>query len=591
MRLRSLLQLSADSLILALIGAAASAAQGTPALRAPLPDDPPPTSLFDDQTTALGIDFVHQHHGTGEKYMIENMGSGVVIFDFDGDSRLDLYFVQGSAIEPNTPQAPSTAALPWHSTNRLYRQLPDGTFEDFTAKAGVGDSGYGMGAGYGDYDRDGDLDLYVTNFGPNVLYRNRGDGSFENVTEIAGVSCDSWSASAGFFDPDGDGDLDLYVTNYLDFDFDNHKWCGNAQTGIRAYCHPAVYEATPDCFFRNEGDGRFTEVSRESGIVPTPDGRGLGVAFADLNGDGRQDIYVANDATMNYLYLGAEGGTFTESALFAGVGFNSAGAAESSMGVQIGDLDGDRLPDIFLTHLDQQTNTLYRNKGEADFADHTDAAGLGTPSLQWVGFGTLFIDHDLDGDLDIFVTNGHIIDNIELFDPSRSHRQPLQLFENNGSGQFTEVSERLNVAELLVGRGAAMGDLDRDGDLDIVFTQNNDAAIVLLNKIDSPAQSLGIRLRGVESNPQGFGAEVEVRTSHGTQVRPVLSSSSYLSQSPPELLFGLRDSVSKADVLIRWPSGQVDHYSALRAGYVYSILESSESEESGGWVPNQPSQP
>jgi hypothetical protein len=530
---------------------------------------------FKDLTADLGIDFTHRHHGTGEKYMIENMGSGVVIFDADGDSRLDIYFVQGSPIQTGTQEKPADTSLPDYSTNKLYRQLPNGTFTDISKEAGVDDDGYGMGASFGDYDRDGDLDLYVTNFGPNVLYRNRGDGSFEDVTALAGVECDLWSASSGFFDGDGDGDLDLYVTNYLDFDFDHHQWCGNAQTATRAYCHPAVYEAPPDCYYRNEGNGSFTEVGRESGIIPTPDGKGLGVAFADLNGDGHQDIYVANDATMNYFYVGSEGGLFTESALFSGVGFNGAGAAESSMGVQIGDLDGDSLPEIFLTHLDQQTNTLYRNKGESDFSDHTDAAGLGTPSLPWVGFGTLFIDYDNDGDLDIFVTNGHIIDNIELFDPSRAHRQPTQLFENDGTSRFTEVSERLDLEEVLVGRGAAMGDLDRDGDLDIVFTQNDGPAFVLINRGESPSRSLGVRLIGVKSNPQGFGAEIEVRSSMGVQVRPVLSSSSYLSQSPPEVYFGLGESPSPAEVVVRWPSGHIDRHAGLEVGFLHTITEGS----------------
>jgi hypothetical protein len=337
-------------------------------------------SRFVESAAELGIDFTHRHFGTGEKYMPENMGPGVAVLDYDGDGLLDVYFAQGV---PLTGDEQDPTAV-----NRLFRQTPDGTFVDVTARAGVGDPGYGMGSSFGDYDRDGDLDLYVTNFGPNVLYRNRGDGTFEDVTPTAGPNCPLWSVSSGFFDPDGDGDLDLYVTNYLDFAFDNHKWCGVSQTGVRAYCHPDVYNAVPDCFYRNEGDGTFTEVSREVGIVPTADGVGLGVSFADLDGDGHQDIYVANDAQMNYLYLGDGEGSFTESALLAGVGFNDTGAAESSMGVEIGDVDGDGLPEIFLTHLDEQTNTLYRNLGGGLFTDVTQISGLASSSLAWVGFGT-----------------------------------------------------------------------------------------------------------------------------------------------------------------------------------------------------------
>ncbi len=520
---------------------------------------------FTESAATLGVEFVHRHFGSGEKYMPENMGPGVAVLDFDGDGRLDIYLVQGSPL-------PGGAAAP-AAVNRLFRQRPDGTFTDVTARAGVGDPGYGMGASFGDYDRDGDLDLYVTNFGANALYRNRGDGTFEEVTAQAGVACDLWSVSSGFFDPDGDGDLDLYVVNYLDFAFDNQKWCGNAQTGVRAYCHPDVYNALPDCFFRNEGDGHFSEVSRRVGILPTPDGQGLGLAFADLDGDGHQDIYVANDATMNYLYLGDGKGSFTESALLAGVGFNGAGAAESSMGVEIGDLDGDGLPEIFLTHLDQQTNTLYRNLGGGMFADATEAAALGTPSLPWVGFGTVFFDHDNDGDLDIFVTNGHIIDNIELFDPTRSHRQPSQLFDNSANGHFTDLSAALWLDGPLVGRGAAAPELDRDGDLDLLVTQNGGRALVLVNQGHRLGGSLRLNLRGGRSNPHGYGARVEVLAGDRRQVREVLSSSSYLSQGAPEIHFGIASASRADELVVHWPSGRAQRFRSLPAGFTYTLTE------------------
>ena len=522
-------------------------------------------SRFTESAAALGIDFVHRHFGTGEKYMPENMAPGVALFDFDQDGRLDIYLVQGVPLGGDP--APSSAV------NRLYRQRPDGTFSDYTARAGVGDPGYGMGASFGDYDRDGDPDLYVTNYGRNVLYRNRGDGTFEDVTAAAGVECDLWSVSAGFFDPDGDGDLDLYVTNYLDFAFDNHKWCGNAQTGVRAYCHPDVYNSLPDCFFRNEGDGRFTEVSRQVGITPTPEGVGLGLAFADLDGDGNQDIYVANDAKMNYLYLGDGRGNFTESALLAGVGFNGAGAPESSMGVAIQDLDGDGLADIFLTHLDQQTNTLYRNLGGGMFSDGTESAGLGAPSLPWVTFGTVFFDHDNDGDLDIFVTSGHIIDNIELFDSSRAYRQPSQLFDNLGQGRFTEISEVLGIDDALVGRGAVGADLERDGDLDLVMMQNNGPTLILQNRWGSRANSIGVELRGTRSNTAGFGARLELRTAGKSQVRLLHSSTSYASQGPPAVHFGLGTAIRAEELSVRWPSGRLQRLKDLAGGFTYTLFE------------------
>ncbi|MGB6001281.1 MAG: CRTAC1 family protein, partial [Thermoanaerobaculia bacterium] len=481
------------------------------------------------------------------------------------DGLLDVYFAQGA---PLTGDKRNATAV-----NRLFRQTPDGTFVDVTARAGVGDPGYGMGASFGDYDRDGDLDIYVTNFGANVLLRNRGDGTFEDVTATAGVDCPLWSVSSGFFDPDGDGDLDLYVANYLDFAFDNHKWCGISQTGVRAYCHPDVYNAVPDCFYRNEGDGRFSEVSREVGILPTADGVGLGVAFADLDGDGHQDIYVANDAQMNYLYLGDGEGRFTESALLAGVGFNDTGAAESSMGVEIGDLDGDGLPDIFLTHLDQQTNTFYRNLGGGLFTDSTQDAGLASSSLAWVGFGTVFFDYDNDGDLDIVVANGHIIDNIELFDAARSHRQPGQLFENLGGARFADISGALGLTDKLVGRGAAAADLDRDGDPDLVIAQNDGPTLVLLNQLQSEARSVAFRLRGTQSNPQGFGARLELRAGAHAQVRVARSSSGYLSQGPPEIHFGLGAAQQVDELRVDWPAGRSHRYLSLRSGFVYTFYE------------------
>jgi hypothetical protein len=523
---------------------------------------------FIEVSDSLGIDFTHRHFGTGEKYMPENMSPGLAIFDFDGDGLLDIYLVQGAPLtgDNNVPEA----------ENKLYRQVENGTFVDFTDHAGVGDRGYGMGTSYGDYDRDGDPDLYVTNFGPNVLYRNRGDGTFEDATAEARVDCPLWSVSSGFFDPDKDGDLDLYVTNYLDFAFDNHKWCGNAQTGERAYCHPDVYNAIPDCFYRNEGDGTFTEVSNEVGIVLTPDGVGLGVAFADLDGDGNQDIYVANDAVMNYLYLGDGQGHFIESALIAGVGFNANGAAESSMGVEIGDLDGDGLVDIFLTHLDEQTNTFYHNLGGGMFLDSTDVAGLGPPSLPWVGFGTVLFDHDNDGDLDIFVTNGHIIDNIEIFDATRAHRQPSQLYDNLGNGRFVEISEALEIDDRLVGRGALGADLDRDGDLDLAFMQNNGKTLVLENRQSTEANhSLGIRLEGNRSNLQGFGTRLELLVGNKRQIRLAHSTTSYASQGPDEYYFGIGTATVANELLVSWPAGQTRRYLDLPAGYRITLYEKS----------------
>lgn len=503
--------------------------------------------------------------------MPENMAPGVVLFDANGDDRLDLYFVQGSPLNDGREK---------DAANVLFLQGPQKSFYRAPPESAAGDTGYGMGASFGDYDRDGKPDLYITNFGRNALYRNQGGGSFRDVTEMAGVGNALWSTGAAFFDADGDGDLDLFVSNYVDFAFDNHKWCGNSRMKVRSYCHPDVYDGLPDAFYRNSGDGTFANTGDESGIVGSPDAaqaKGLGVVFTDLNGDGHQDIYVANDSTMNHAYVGDGDGNFRQQALIMGLGFNEKGAAEASMGLAVGDTDGDGLEEIFATHLDQETNTLYRTtRGEAAsglYRDVTRRAGLAAPSLAWVGFGTLFLDYDNDGDLDLFVANGHIIDNIELFEPGRSYRQPVQLFENTGNGEFREISHLLGLERPLVGRGAVTGDIDRDGDLDIVLTQNNDRALVLINQLKSGNGSLFVRLRGEKSNREGFGARLELKVGDRILTRTMQSTSSYLSQSPSEVHFGLGDLRAPTSLTVHWPSGQVDRFDSLEPNRLYTLTE------------------
>jgi hypothetical protein len=369
------------------------------------------------------------------------------------------------------------------------------------------------------------------------------------------------------------------VVNYVDFAFHNHKFCGDARKGLRSYCHPDVYNGQGDALYRNDGDGRFTEVTRKAGVLSTTDDKGLGVAFLDADRDGRQDVYVANDSTMNYLYLNrteeADRLTFEEGALFAGIGFNGSGAAEASMGIEIGDVDGDQRLDLFLTHLDQETNTLYRAEGDALYVDATEKVGLAAPSLPWVGFGTALFDHDHDGDLDLFVVNGHIIDNIEAFDSSRRHRQPPQLFDNRGDGRFVEISETLRLPKELVGRGAIAADLDRDGDLDLVIAQNEGPALIAENVIGQERPSLMVGLQSRDSAPRGFGARLELKVGEEILVREIRSSSSYLSQGPPVAHFGLGDATAAEELVVRWPSGQVDRHEKLEAGFLYTLEEGS----------------
>ncbi len=525
---------------------------------------------FVDRTAAAGLDFVHRHFGTGEKWMPENMGPGVLVADLDGDGRLDVYVPQGAPLVDGRPEPSPTAE------NRFYRQLEGGRFEDATAAAGLGDRGYGMGAYAGDVDRDGDLDVYVTNYGRNTLYRNLGGGRFEDVTEQAGVGSDLWSTGASFFDADGDGDLDLYVANYVDFSPGNHRFCGNARRQLRSYCHPDVYGAQPDVFYRNAGDGTFRDETLAAGFrsSPTsvdPDSKGLGVLATDLDGDRRPDVMVANDSTMNFLFVQQPDGRFIEGALLAGVGFNADGRPEASMGIAQGDVDGDRRLDLLLTHLDNETNTLYRSSGDGQFVDATRVSGLGSPSLPWVGFGTVLFDADLDGDLDLVVGNGHIIDNIALFDRERQHRQPLQLFLGAGDGTFRLDEGAFGTLPDLVARGVAAADLDGDGDEDLIVAQNDGPALLLENVVHG--RSLTVRLvpaGGV--SPIGARAVLETSPAAATRVAAVVGGSSYLSQMPDDLVFGLGDAEPVA-LQVTWPDGSTSRHAGLRPGRLHTVSQ------------------
>jgi len=507
-----------------------------------------------DSTAARGITFVHDFFATGEKYMPENMGAGVATFDYDGDGLLDLYFVQGAPVAGTGPP-PATAA------NRLYRQLEDGRFDDVTERAGVGDRGVGMGVAIGDYDNDGAPDIYVTNYGPNVLYRNRLDGTFEDVSRSAGVAGGAWSTGAAFVDIDDDGDLDLYAAAYLTYEVSEDRFCGNAQTGLKAYCHPDVYGGQTDALYLNEGQGRFREVSADFGLVPGDEARGLGVAVADFDGDSGLDIYVGNDTTANHLYSFGADGKLHENALLTGVAVNGSGRGEASMGIATADLDGDGAQEFVVTHLDLETNTLYRPIGRGVYDDATDLAGLATPSRPWVAFGIVPLDIERDGDVDLLVTNGHIIDNIASFDPALAYRQPLQLLRNDGTGRFSEEREGLGVGEPLVGRGLATGDLDRDGDVDVVLTQNGAAAIVLDN-VASP-MGPGLTLSIHHPGPATWGTRWVLESDEARQVRWYERAPSYCSQSAPEIVFALTG--ESGDVGEYPRRGSVRRYLRLRA--------------------------
>jgi hypothetical protein len=519
-----------------------------------------------------GIDFHHVNGASGQKYYIETMGSGACWFDYDNDGDLDLYVVNSAELPGFTAER--------KPSSHLYRNEGKGRFTDVTAEAGVGNTGYGMGCVAGDIDGDGDLDLYVTNFGANVLYRNLGDGKFLDVTAEAGVAGGGWSASAAFADIDNDGDLDLYVTRYIDFTPENNKYCGLVKPGYRAYCHPDEYNGVADLLFRNKGDGHFEDVSKTAGIA-NPIGKGLGVVFTDVNDDGWPDIYVANDKTINFLYLNQKDGTFKDISVLSGTGFSESGEVQAGMGTDSQDVNGDGRMDLVVTNLDYETNELYINNGDLTFTDATFKSGLAEPSFLRVGFGVSFLDFDNDGDLDLLVANGHIIDNIELTSTEVTYLQPRSLLENDGKAHFHEIGPSFGARFVApeAGRGLAVADFDNDGDLDFFVVNNNRQAQLFRNDGgDRAGHWLTLKLRGTRSNRDGVGARVRVRSRDATggarwQTSEVREGSSYLSQSDIRLHFGLGATATAEEIEIRWPSGIRQSLKDVKADQFLDVIE------------------
>lgn len=523
-------------------------------LVAPVTDGRTGAHGFSDVTRAVGITFVHAASKTPVKFLPETMGGGVALLDYDGDGRLDVFFTNGAAIDAgmtSTRQPDKTDPRFW---NRLYRQAGDGRFVDVTAAAGVAGHRYDFGVAAADVDNDGDTDLYVTGYAGNALYRNNGDGTFTDVAAGAGVVASGWSSSAAFLDYDSDGWLDIFVARYLTWSWESNVPCSTVEGTGRAYCHPRLFPPAANLLFRNNGDGTFTDVSRPSGIAML-EGKALGVAIDDYDGDGRLDIFVANDSMRQFLFRNRGDGTFDEVGLAAGVGFDADGRSFAGMGTDFGDYDGDGRPDLIVTTLSLERYALFHNDGPEGYTYATHVSGVGRATARSSGWGTRLFDYDNDGDRDLVVAQGHVLDTVSLERQGYASEQPPLLLRNDG-GRFVDVSADMGTpfTTAAAGRGAAIGDLDDDGDLDVVIATLDGPPAVLRNDA-ARAPALRVRLRGTQSNRGGLGAIVVVTDASGRAQRVLCStSSSYQSASEAVVHVGLGASTA-ARVDVRWPSG------------------------------------
>jgi len=531
---------------------------------------------FVDVAATAGLDFRYVHGGTGQKYFIETMGPGCAFLDYDNDGFLDIYALNGHDL---------SGAAARGQTNVLYRNGGAGTFVEVTAAAGVGDRGYGVGVTVGDYDNDGDVDIYITNYGANALYRNEGTGAFVEVTAAAGVGDELWGAGCAFLDYDNDGFLDLYVANYVDYDLgatwkDLTPYAVASQVGaeersnMRSYPSPDNFDGTSDVLYRNGGDGTFADVTAVAGVA-NASGKGMGVVCGDYDNDGDIDIFVANDQMPNFLYRNESDGTFVDVAPIAGVGYSGDGKLEASMGADFGDYDNDGLLDLVVPNFQREPTSLYRNEGDGLFEYTSMRSGLGRRTLPYVGWSTAFFDYDNDGLLDIFIANGHTLDNVKLFDASTSHPQRNQLFKNAGRGKFSEATGESGpgFANVAVSRGAVVGDYDNDGDVDL-FVVNSDAPAQLLRNDGGNGQNwLQVRTVGTTGNRDGIGARLEISSGDLRQVREIKTGSGLYGQNDMRASFGLAASERVELIEVRWPSGVVDRIRDVRANRSIVIKE------------------
>lgn len=519
--------------------------------------------IFEEYAAQAGLDFVHVVGATGEYYFPEMPGSGAALFDYDNDGDLDVYLVQSGTTDPENKFG-----------DQLFRNdlAPDGTltFVDVTAAVGLDSNGYGMGVAAADYDNDGDVDLYITNFGADRLYRND-KGHFTDVTAQSGTGNSKWGTSAAFLDYDNDGLVDLYITNYVNYTLERNKECFSA-SGARDYCGPQAYSPSPDTLYRNLGNGTFADVSLPAGIQQAF-GPGLGVIGADFDKDGDTDIYVANDQAANQLWINDNDGTFTELALMSGTAFNADGQPEASMGVTAGDFDADGDEDLFMTHLNGQTNTLYLNDGSGNFSDATARFGLASLSLPFTGFGSEWFDVNNDGLLDLYIANG-AVEGTHGRGNADPYAQRNQLFVQQANGQFQEITDDPSLQLRGGSRGAAFGDIDNDGDVDILVTNNNGPVHLLLNNAATNNNWINLRLTGVSANRDGLGASVLLqRAGHPDLWRRAHTDGSYLNANDPRVHFGLAESSSVGSITVYWPGGGAEQWHNVAANQFLNLKQ------------------
>jgi hypothetical protein len=525
----------------------------------------PPNVRFTDVTEVAGIHFRHNNGAFGEKYLPETMGSGVAFFDFDADGDQDLLFVNGMDWPGHRTGAPSTAAL--------YRNRGDGTFEDVTRGSGLDREIYGMGVAIGDYDGDGDPDVYLTALGPNVLLRNDGEGRFTDVTRAAGVGDAGFGSSATWLDHDRDGDLDLFVLNYVEWTIKTDIYC-TLDGKSKSYCTPESYQGASPILYRNDGGGKFVDATKDAGLY-NPRGKGLGVAVLDFDGDGWPDLAVANDTQPNSLYRGDGKGGFADVGVLAGIAFAENGAARGAMGIDAADYDGSGAPSLVIGNFSNEMVSLYHNEGRGFFIDVAPVSEVGRASLLTLAFGAFFFDFDLDGLQDIFIANGHVDNDIQAVQQRVTYAQAPHLFHNTGDGRFADVADEMgpDFAMPVVGRGAAYGDIDGDGDLDVAVSTSGGPARLFRNEGGSENAWIGFRLNGSSSNREGVGARILVSAEGRTQTLAVKSATGYCSQNQLPVTFGLGQASRVDRVEITWPSGKTQTLTGPGLRMIHTIAE------------------